>query len=211
MKTATLIAAAALIATACGAPSAERTARSPDPAEGAPAENLNERCAEPEIRYEVRYPEGWETNPGDVLPTCRVFDPGEIRLEEGTEIPFGYAISTFAEDRPYEEIVEAIGEGPGLEVRSTEETTVDGRTALQVEAVGTGEALLPDGMARYGYLVDLDERTLLATTYDAGDLDLETKRNVLDAMMDGLEWTGPDGASSHEAGPHPSSRLTVST
>lgn len=186
-----LLAALPLAAAACGDPGAvggRPTEVSPSPeATAPPGVRLTKRCANHEAGYEISHPGGWRTNPGDVMEPCRVFDPDPIPLEEGTEIPFDVAVVVDVEDVPYAEIRDAIGDEHAVRVRSNTETRVAGRAAIRVHAVGTGAALLPEGMARYGYAVDLDERTLLVTTFDAGDPPFETKRAVVDAMAESLE------------------------
>lgn len=187
-----LVVALTLAAAACGRSGSVETgppSTSPAPqATTSPGGSLGERCANPEAGYEISYPGGWHTDPGDVLGPCRVFDPEPLELEPNTEIPFDVAVVLDVEDIPYDEIRDAIRDDDrGLRVRSLTETRVAGRPAIRVHGVGTGAALLPEGMDRYGYVVDLDERTLLATTYEAGDPSFETKRDVLDAMVESLE------------------------
>lgn len=186
-----LLAALALAAAACGTPGplgGRPTEVSPSAEATAPSGvQPSQRCANHEAGYEISYPDGWGTNPGDVMGPCRVFDPDPIALEEGTEIPFDVAVTVDLEDVPYAEIRDAIGDEHAVHVRSSTETRVAGRAAIRVHGVGTGAALLPEGMARYGYVVDLDERALLVTTFDAGDPPFETKREVVDAMADTLE------------------------
>lgn len=187
-----LVAALALAAAACGRPGPVETGpatASSSPETTAPAGlSLTERCTNPEAGYAISYPRGWHTDPGDVLGPCRVFHPEPFELEAGTEIPFDLSVVVDVDDVPYAEIRDTIRDGDrGLRVRSRTETRVAGRPAIRVHGVGTGAALLPEGMDRYGYVVDLDERTLLATTYGAGDLSFATKQDVLDAMVRTLE------------------------
>lgn len=184
-----------LLAAACGgaddasAPVAASTTNpdAADTAEDEPGDqNPTEECRNPELGYTVSHPADWHTNPGDVLEPCRVFDPEPIALEEGTEIPFSLAVSVSVAQPPVEQMRELLRDDRGLEVRSIEETEVDGRTALRVDAVGTGAALLPEGMRRLAYLVDGGERTLVFATYEAGDLAFETKRDALEAIVESI-------------------------
>lgn len=66
---------------------------------------------------------------------------------------------------------------------SRERTTIDGRDAVRMESETTGDGLHPPGIRSYEYFVDLGGSTVIAVTYDAGNLPFEHKRRVLDAMM----------------------------
>ncbi len=186
----TLAVVLGLLAAACGGAddaSAPVTASTTNPeASDAAEDDASEECHNPELGYTVSHPADWHTNPGDVLEPCRVFDPEPIELEEGTEIPFSLAVSVSVAQPPIEQMRELLRDDRGLEVRSIEETEVDGRPALRVDAVGTGAALLPEGMRRLAYLVDGGERTLVFATYDAGDLAFETKRDALETIVESL-------------------------
>lgn len=143
-------------------------------------------CLHREGGFRVSYPAGWHANPGDVMPECSVFDPNPVRLEEGTEIPFSMAVSLRIENVPFQR---AASVGREARVLSREETTVDGRRAVRLETRSTGAAIQPEGMLSYRYVVDLNERTLIATTYDAGSLGYARKKQVLDRMMNSLNFT----------------------
>lgn len=144
-------------------------------------------CENPEASYRIEYPVDWEANTGDALPECSLFDPDPIEVEPGTQIPFDIAIAIRLENVPFERVTE---EDMAVEETSREETTVAGRRAVRIAGEGTGQALVPEGMRVYRYAVDLDGATLIAATYDAGELDIDTKRQVLDEMMASLEFVG---------------------
>lgn len=198
LSTIAVTAVLALGAAACGQPeTAEPTAEEPASEDSAllfgtpDDEGLSNRCANPELGYELSYPDDWHANPGTVLEPCRVFDPEPVDLEPATEIPFGLGVSSYPEDIPYDEMVELIGEDPGLEIRSSDEVEVDGRRALRVDGVGTGFAMLPEGMGSYGYTIDLEDGTLVVRTYDAGAPGIDEKRKILDRMIDTFSFTAP--------------------
>ncbi|MBW3577426.1 MAG: hypothetical protein KY462_06755 [Actinobacteria bacterium] len=144
-------------------------------------------CENADAAYRIDYPADWETNTGDVLAECSLFDPEPIDIEPGTQIGFDVAIAIRAENVSFERVAE---EDMAVDETSREETTVAGRQAVRVEGEGTGQALVPDGMRVYRYAVDLDGATLIAVTYDAGELDFETKRQVLDEMVASLQFVG---------------------
>jgi hypothetical protein len=75
---------------------------------------------------------------------------------------------------------------------SRSETTVDGRRAVVVEDVGTGNGSLPRGTFQYRYFVDVDGRTLIAETYDTGDTadTYREERDVVDHMVASMDVDG---------------------
>lgn len=185
-----LLAVFALAATACadGEPEATRTPEattSPTPAGTPLAFEEASTCSADE--YSVPYPAEWNTNTGEVIAECRVFHPEQIELEEATEIGFHWGVLMQIEDVPFDVVAEEEDRLEYSEI-NVEETTLDGRRAAVIEAVGSGEALLPEGARTYQYVVELEaEGVLIGSTYDIGDLDFEQERAVLDRMMDGLE------------------------
>jgi hypothetical protein len=150
-----------------------------------PVEVMVERasCLNPEYGFQIDYPADWETNPGDVMAPCSLFDPETIEVQAGTEIPRDIAVAIRVEPTSFAEITQA---PQGATVMNERETTVDGHRALQRDVEGTGELLLPEGARAYRYYVDGIDWTLVAVTHDAGDVPFETKRRILDEMMDSL-------------------------
>lgn len=171
--------------TSCGADGS-----TPDPA--VPGENVSvsptpessaggvAECTNEEARYTVAYPDDWETNSGEIMPACSLFDPGRIEIGAGSEIPPDIAVMILREAAPYSAVT---AEDPSRDDSSREPTTVDGKPALRVEGVTTGVGLYDRGMPAYHYFVDLAGETLVASTFGAGSLDFESKKDVLDRMM----------------------------
>lgn len=142
-------------------------------------------CAGPEGRYEVRYPAGWHTDPGR---GCSIF--GEEPVEESTGGPGVGAVAI--DVAPV--ALDVATDPSGVRVLSTERVTVAGRPALRRLEEGTGEAVLPKGVRRYSYFLDLGDAVLVASTTGppergeaGGDAGFERRRRVLDAMMATLE------------------------
>lgn len=184
MRILTLIAVLTLGLVACGGAEPDTGARESSPART--GSELTSRCVNEQVGYRVRYPDGWFTNDGDVLPACSVFHDERIELEQGTEIPFTMSVSMTASNVAFAEASDE--QDRAIDVSSREETTVDGRDAVSITGEGTGQALVPDGMAVYRYTIDLPDGTLIARTYEAGDDAFERKRQTLDRMMDSLEF-----------------------
>ncbi|MDX1658283.1 MAG: hypothetical protein R3343_05640 [Nitriliruptorales bacterium] len=169
---------------------------------------LTERCTESELGYRIAYPDGWRTNPGDVLPACRLFDPESVDITAGTEIPFDIAVTIRSSDEPLETFT---SEDEGAEVLGSERTTVAGHDAVALEKRGTGAALVPEGQRFYQYAVDLGPTTLVATTHEVGR-DLNDAVTLLDQMMATLELVDHDsdrdrndtGSSEHDHSEEPS-------
>lgn len=143
-------------------------------------------CTNDEDGYRVSYPEDWHTNSGRVTTSCQYFAPEPIELRPGTE-PTGVAIAFRVEPIAYERMASEVVGGRGEELTSRGETTVAGRDALVVDARSTGGALLPEGTRSHRYVVDLGERTMIASTDDTGDASLDERRRILEAMVETLE------------------------
>ncbi len=146
---------------------------------------LAQSCTNAEDGYSIQFPEGWFTNEGEVVPTCRYFHPQAFEVPEATEV-FDLAVTVRVDDVPFTRVASE-GDSLGERVLSREETTVAGHQAVRVEAESTGDALLPEGVRSYRYHVEVDDGTLTATTHDVGDLDYEANKEILDEMMKTLE------------------------
>lgn len=158
---------------------------------------LDTSCTNDAVGYTVEHPGDWVVNEGDGLPACSAFDPESVDIPDATEIPFEIAV-VIREAR--------IGIGTaadidGAEELSREETTVDGRDAVIVEAEGTGDFFFPEGLTFTRYHVDLGHTTLIGVTFDVDDADLtyEERRDVLAAMMASLEFSDGDQQTGDEA------------
>lgn len=170
-------------------PTAPRSPSSPTAPPTGPQTQLAARCSAPDGGYSVAYPDGWHTNEGDQVDGCQVFDPQPVALEEGVGGgPFG-AISIRAVPTAFETIREP---GRSARVLSEEEVTVNGHGAVRQILEHTGETTIPEGVRSYRYLVDLDGRTLLAVTYEAGEPSFERKQQILDDMLRSLQLDGGD-------------------
>lgn len=190
--------AAALVA-GCGGDGAptDETDDSPPPSPTAGAvPALTESCDNPDDGYAISYPEGWQTNSGEVVSPCRLFDPEPVDVEPGTEIPFDVAVQLRVADRGFDAMLDLVDDDIGADVVERQATEVAGRDAVVVDSVATGETLLPEGVRTRTYYVDVDGATLIATTHDVGEPDFASKRAALDAMLGTLELApqGDDGS-----------------
>lgn len=139
-------------------------------------------------RFTVSYPEGWQTNDPEVVDqACRVFHPTEIELEPGTELGFQWAAALRVENVAFDRANPT--DARGYTLLDQRETTAAGQPAVVVEQRATEEApLVPSGTRVYRWTVELDaDSVLVASTYDAGEVDYELEKQVLDAMMATLE------------------------
>lgn len=185
----------ALIVAACG------RVDGPDVAEPAPtgtstaAAHPTERCANPRDGYHLSYPEGWHTNPGDVLPTCRVFDTEPIDLVEGTEVPFDVTVFLDVVDRPISDLdLDDVDDDPATHVVERDEERIADREAVGIRFRATGEGLLPQGVTGHRFLVRLGQgTTLIASTYELDERPLAANVDTVRRMLQTLETTGGDG------------------
>lgn len=145
-------------------------------------------CVDRTEGFSVSYPATWETNDGDILGPCRVFHPGPISIPVASEIPIELAVTLDFEAVTPETI---LTDTLGRRELARDSTDVDGRAAVRIDAVTTGIGLHSAGIGFYQYVVDLGDTTLLAVTYDAGPVEYERKRRVLDAMMASLDFRQP--------------------
>lgn len=184
--------AVAVAAAACEPPAppelpgeGEPTVQEPAAAAEAMAETAE--CENEADGYTVRYPATWEVNAGDVLEPCSLFDPEPIRVPPASEIPLEIAVILGVEPVPFETLS---GEVLGRRDLSREAATVDGRSAMRIEAETTGEGLHEAGIRFYQVVVDLDGRTFVATTYGTGSLALDVKQAIVDRMLDTVRFHG---------------------
>lgn len=148
---------------------------------------LGQTCTNQTIGYTVRYPTGWMTNAGEVLPQCQVFDSDSVQLKAATE-DFDEAVYFDLERIPFNGLVSKLG-GPTSRVLSRRQTSVNGRQAVAVETEATGSGLLPAGRRTYQYLIDFNGQTLVVRTYNVPNQSYETNKQVLDRMAESLGFT----------------------
>ena len=187
--------AAAVLLTGCGGGEADpddRAAATSSTTSTTTGLELTQMCEA--VRYRVRYPAGWSTNSGDVVPRCRFFDPEPFTVPRATEV-LDLAVILDVEAAPFPPLVEAAG-GADEDVLDRRDLTIDGHRAVRVEARATGDGLVPAGIPSLRYLVDLDGSTLVATTFGLAGLDHQRNRDVLDAMVATLTVKAEAGCSA---------------
>ncbi|CCG02961.1 AMIN-like domain-containing (lipo)protein [Blastococcus saxobsidens] len=148
---------------------------------------LSQRCESP-AGFSISYPEGWSVNSGLTVPACTRFAPEPFTVPPGTDARVG-AVTASVESIPFDRVA---GSG-SADVRSRSETTVDGRAAVRIERVSSGEGLWPEGVRTTSYVVDLGEgedgpRTLVVNTIDLRQFDYARNVRVLDRMVGTLEF-----------------------
>jgi hypothetical protein len=137
-------------------------------------------CTNEAQGYTIAHPPGWHTNePGEMGP-CRVFHPEPFELPYRTEMPLHLAVIVHVDEVALEETVPPT---LGDELISGESATVAGREAFRGTVRSTGEGFLPAGILSYRYHVRVNGATLIASTYDLGDIPFAQKREALDGMI----------------------------
>jgi len=142
-------------------------------------------CTNPEIGYTIRYPAGWETNDGEVMPPCSLFDPEPITIDPATEIPADIAVAIRLEEVAIDQVSQV---GPGQAELSRSEAMIGGRPAARLETQLTEDLLRPAGTRVYRVLVDMNGETLIAETTDIGEPPYAESRRALDDMMDAIRF-----------------------
>ena len=196
------VAAMGLLVAACGTP--EQPAEAPtdelpgaeqptdDDADGEAAGpearlDLGDHCENPEDGYRIRYPEAWQANDGQVTAPCRAFDVAVPDIQPDTVLPLASSALITVEDRGFDEMRALIQDDPATEVHDVAETEFDGRAALRVDGAATGEAYLDEGVEVHRTYVALGERTLIASSNELGEPDLDVRRDLIADMLATLE------------------------
>jgi hypothetical protein len=146
---------------------------------------LGQTCTNESIGFTVRYPSGWQTNSGGVINQCLAFDPTSVTLPERAE-SFDEAIRIRQSEISFNRATE-IDDITEREL-SRRSTTVNGRSAIAVESETTGRGILPEGIRIYQYVINLDGGAVLASTYDIDTDQYERNKQILDQMMDSIEF-----------------------
>lgn len=143
---------------------------------------LDASCTHEErgVTVVIRYPQDWHTNEGDATVPCSAFDPEPVRLERATEFPPDLGavvrVEPVAFDRASRPSTDRI-EGERRE-------EVDGRQAVRLEVVSTGEGLRPAGERSVRWVIEAGpDRSIIAHTSDVEGNDFEASTQVLDAMV----------------------------
>ena len=145
---------------------------------------LDRTCINQTAGYRIKYPQGWKTNSGEVVNLCRVFDPRSAQVPEYTETT-GKAIYLRIENNvSFDEIAKE-----DISERHLSSKTIDvaGNQAVVIESESTGKALLRKGIRKYNYIVDLGDKTLIATTFNTAGNDYRQNKQILDQMMTTIE------------------------
>ena len=145
---------------------------------------LTSTCENERLRLVIRYPDDWWTNAGTVAPPCRFFHPEPLELEPATEAP-PTAVSIQSVERGVDSLVADV-EG-STRVLSRSEEDVAGLRAVVLETEATGGGLYAAGTRTLAYYVDRGGGSLILSTSDAGDLDYDANREVLERMVRTLD------------------------
>ncbi len=164
--------------------------------------NLGQICTNEAVGYTVSYPVGWQTNSGEVVKQCQIFDFRSVQLRERSE-DFDEAVYFDLENVPFERIVNAPSQG--LKVISRTETMVGvkrsstvseacpkdigNRRAVVTETESTGLTILPKGVRSYKYLIDFKGKTLIVVTYQVKSQNYQRNKKVLDKMIDSIKFS----------------------
>ena len=148
--------------------------------------DLGQTCTNEAVGYTVSYPVGWQTNSGDVVKECQIFDFRSVQLRERSE-DFDEAVYFDLENVPFERLLNARSQG--LKVLSRTETMVGDRRAVVTETESTGLTILPKGVRSYKYLIDFKDKTLIVVTYEVKSQNYQRNKKVLDKMIGSIKFS----------------------
>lgn len=146
---------------------------------------LSQTCTNNDLGYQVSYPQGWQSNRGEVLAPCQVFDPVSATVPANTESTEKAIYLRVEQNTPYDL---AAKENLGERHLSLQDLTIQGNEAVAVESESTGKAMLPEGLRSYSYIVDLGDRIMIAITYDIPGNNYQENKQILDRMMETIEF-----------------------
>jgi len=163
----------------------ETLAASPSQSPASPVnEELGQTCTNKQIGYTIGYPEDWQTNTGNVLEACQVFDPNLPQTSAQTAT-FDEAVFIRLAQISLEKITDK--NNTQTELSREKALLQNNKTAVVIEAKATGQGLLPKGIQSYRYYVEMGDETLIAETFDVEGQDYQRNKAILDQMMQTLE------------------------
>jgi len=137
-------------------------------------------CTNAPRGYWIGYPSGWYTTHLERAQACEYFDPRPFEIVPGTEFP-PTALFATQSDESVEAYVTQLTDPMFFETVRQEDTTVEGRPAVLVQTVATGEGESEPGERTYGYVVDNDGRAFVVlATGLPGDRRFSTFKKVAD-------------------------------
>lgn len=140
---------------------------------------------------ELAHPAGWDVGT-EATTACRFFDP------EATDLPADAEATAIAVRWSVDPVLFARAAEPGPDAQDTTRlpTAVDGRQAVRISGASTGDALLPDGVDRTIWIIDLGDGVLVGSSADVAGVDHAQAVDVLDRMARGLDVApGEDGVA----------------
>lgn len=163
--------------------SAPEPERAPEPDSDGDVEMATTTCADTEHGVAVDYPADWHTTESG----CGMFGPEPLDIEEETGGSGGFeGVRISREVAPYsfDAYVDELDGPAGKELVEVDERTVNGRRAVRVEAIASGEIGQPEGTRSVRWAIELDgKRVLVLHADDASDPEsFERDVEVLDAM-----------------------------
>jgi hypothetical protein len=193
-----LVTLVALATTACRSDDAPVSGDDPTTSTSEAGAASDQKCLAP--TYSVEPPDGWEVNGPAEAPPCRYFHPEPFEVPQNTEVT-GIAVRMGYEETPFEVIVDP--DPVAQELLDRRDSQIDGKDAVRLHLRSTGEGLLNKGVELVQWVVRAgDHRTFTATTIQAGAFeaagDFEANIEVLDAMVESLEFSVDEACSAAE-------------
>lgn len=155
--------------------------------------SLTQRCDNPG-GFSISYPDGWFTNTDPLPDPCVWFAPTAIETPlEATDSLLASVTVRVQDGARFEDVSE-----PQVmfeEIVSSEPLTIQGRRAVRVESVATGEGLLNEGTRITAYVIELEPaagtpRVITATAFECCNVGFVESVTVLDEMVTTLEIAG---------------------
>lgn len=141
-------------------------------------------CADHEGGFAVSYPDDWHTTRlHDGLP-CRLFGPEPVDIGTAPSDHVEAAVFVDVMLDSYDDRVDDVsGDSPITETVQRSEHVIDGRRATRSVQRHTADGLYPEGTRSVVWIVEVDDRAIVLSTYDAtAPGEFERNVEVLDAM-----------------------------
>ncbi len=145
-------------------------------------------CTNQVRRYRIGYPGGWHTDFLVPEQRCRVFDPEPFEIPPGSEFPMT-ALTAVPTLERFDRVLRSVLDPAFNRTVHQKNVRVNGRRAVRIEQVATGDGPEERGTRRYGYVLDVRGRAFIVdTTATPDDQAYAQQKSVVDTAVRTLRF-----------------------